>query len=786
MDDLVRTAVRGDDPAKIGVDRVRHGWLRRLNEPQFLFPLLAIVTAGALWLITMNLIRVERATAHQTARLSSQELLETYEAQVVRVLREIDHTLKSVQYVHQITRDASATLALLHERDLLPPDLVFIVSITDVNGRFEASTRESSHELPDRDFVTAAASLDVMTESRPVRFDDDWWLRFARPLQGEDGSFEGLAVVEVEASFFVSGYETAKLGNNGVLAVVGRDGVIRVRRTGEDIVIGDTIEYAAISATTGFETEAMLSTDAWDGVTRYTSARELYDLPLAVVVGLSVDEQLEPVRQRTVTYVFRTAAATLLLFFALAILGRMSWRLENMRRREREYRAAYAQQVEHLAYHDALTGLPNRSFLGKLLGDRIRQASRYNRKFAVLCLDLDGFKQINDTLGHDAGDDLLREVAARLEGALRKSDTVARMGGDEFTVLIPEIEAEEQAGTVANNIVSILAEPFVLLGEKFRVTASVGVSIFPDDGDDEQTLMKNADIAMYAAKDAGRNAFRFFSAAMSSASQERTNLETSLRNALANEEFELHYQTRLDLHSGRATGFEALLRWRHPEIGIIGPGKFLSLAEETGLIIPIGRWVLRTACRQSLEWRRRGFAPLSIAVNLSARQFFEPELVDDVHAILQECEMPAELLELEISESVLARDPRRSLPVLRRLKQLGLRITVDNFGTSYTTLSVLGELPFDTIKIDRLFMREDSGDSAAREVINGILTMGRALSASVIAHGVETEEQLEFLRAQVCDQVQGFYFGKPFNAEEVIQFLQAKSTSPHSLASAQL
>jgi diguanylate cyclase (GGDEF)-like protein len=447
-----------------------------------------------------------------------------------------------------------------------------------------------------------------------------------------------------------------------------------------------------------------------------------------------------------------------------------------MRRREREYRAAHATHVEHLAYHDGLTGLPNRAFLGKLLDDRIRQSSRYGRRFALLFLDLDGFKQINDTLGHDAGDDLLREVANRLEDGLRKSDTVARMGGDEFMVLLPELESELQAGTAAANIIAVLSEPFVLLGEKFRVSASVGISVFPNDGEDEQTLMKNADIAMYAAKDAGKNAFRYFSADMSRASQERINLESGVRRALAHDEFELHYQARRDLRTGRITGMEALLRWNHPEYGTIGPNKFLPLAEETGLIVLIGRWVLRTACRQNREWREKGLRRLSVAVNLSARQFFDPGLTADITSILEETGMPADLLELEISESVLARDTKKTLPVLQRLKKLGLRITVDNFGTSYSALSVLGELPLDTIKIDRLFMREDAGNTAARAVINGILAMGRVLSPSVIAHGVETKEQVDFLRAQVCDQVQGFYFGRPFRASDIDEVMRTEES----------
>jgi diguanylate cyclase (GGDEF)-like protein len=752
------------------------GWLHRITQPVVLFPMLAIVTLAALWLVTFNLIRVDRETAHRTTRAMSQELLDTYEAQVVRVLREIDQTLKSLQFAYQTSGDPPATLEALDERGLLPPNIIFTVSLTDVQGAVVASTRESAEAIVlDRDFVERASAYDMVTESRAVLSGDVWWLRFSRPLADSDGSFAGLAVVEVEASFFVSGYEAAKLGEHGVLAVLGNDGVFRVRRTGDGISVGDSVAYASVVTSHGLgDTEALLAVNEWDGVSRYTSGRELYDFPLAVVVGLSEEEQLAPSNQRAQVWIWRSAAVSGVLVAGLAILGLMSWKLEVMRRREREYRAAHATHVEHLAYHDALTGLPNRSFLSKLLDDRIRQSSRYGRKFALLFLDLDGFKQINDTLGHDAGDDLLREVAKRLEDGLRKSDTVARMGGDEFMVLLPELETEFQAGTVAGNIISILSEPFVLLGEKFRISASVGISVFPDDGDDEQTLMKNADIAMYAAKDAGKNAFRYFSADMSSASQERINLESGLRRALANEEFELHYQARRDLNSGRITGMEALLRWNHPEYGTIGPSKFLPLAEETGLIVLIGRWVLRTACRQNREWREKGLRWLSVAVNLSARQFFDPGLTADVTSILEETAMPADLLELEISESVLARDTRKTLPVLQRLKKLGVRITVDNFGTSYSALSVLGELPLDTIKIDRLFMREDSGNTAARAVINGILAMGRVLSPSVIAHGVETKEQVDFLRAQVCDQVQGFYFGRPFKAGDIDEVMRAE------------
>jgi diguanylate cyclase (GGDEF)-like protein len=774
-DDGARFSAPADlEPAVLPVSRWQ--FLHRLTEPQVLFPVLTVVTLGVLWFATLNLTRLEHANARGAAQATSQELLETYEAQVVRVLREIDQTLKSLQFAYQTRGSAQSALDDLRARDLLPPGLVFTVSLADADGEIVASTDEAilATRLEDA-LIEKSADRDGLTEGRPVMTDGEWRLRFSRPLLSTDGALRGVGLVEVNASFFVSGYETVRLGDRGVLAVLGIDGVFRVRRSGDEIATGDRVDYGSVVTHDGFgEVEPVLSVNDWDGVLRYMSARELYDFPLAVVVGLSVEEQLAPAAQRARTYIRRALLASFMLIVVMLVLGRMSWKLEHMRRRERESRIAHARHVEHLAYHDALTGLPNRSFLSKIMDDRIRQSARYGRKFALLFLDLDGFKQINDTLGHDAGDDLLREVAKRLEDALRRSDTVARMGGDEFMVLLPELESADQATRVAKNILETLAEPFVLLGEKFSITVSVGISLYPFDGEDEQTLMKKADIAMYAAKDAGKNNFRYFSAEMSAASQERINLESSLRKALANDEFELHYQARRDLQSGSVTGMEALLRWNHPEFGTVGPTKFLPLAEETGLILPIGRWVLRTACQQVLAWRDAGLPRLNIAVNLSANQFFDKSLAADVSAILQETGMDADLLELEISESVLARDTRKTLPVLEQLKKLGVRITVDNFGTGYSALSALGQLPLDSIKIDRLFLREDAGDTAARDVINGILAMGRALSPSVIAHGVETKEQVEFLRAQVCDQVQGYFFGRPFRAADVTEILHAE------------
>lgn len=761
------TAAETEADAATRSTRTGHG-LRRFTESVWLFPLIAALALSVLWLTTLNLGRLESESADRSARVSSQELLETYEAQVVRVLREIDQTLKSLQYAYRLRGDGRLALADLRDRDLLPPELVFAVSVADAEGEVVATTGQPSRpEAVDPDFFERVRFSDSLTEAPPVRSGDEWVLGFGRRLVGRDGAFGGIVVVEVPAAFFVSGYEVSKLGEQGVLAVLGSDAVFRVRRSGNRVSFGGRTDYrSVVAAQHGYgDTEAVLAASPWDAVRRYTSARELYDFPLAVVVGLSEEEQLASARKRRDANVARAAAGSLLLVLVAGALGRMSWNLEKLRRQESESRAAHARRVEHLAYHDGLTGLPNRSFLHRLLADRIRQADRSGGSFAVLFLDLDRFKQINDTLGHDAGDELLREVARRLGEALRRSDTVARMGGDEFVILLPQVDDEEQAATTARKVLAAIEEPFVLLGERYNVTASVGISLFPRDGADEQTMLKNADVAMYEAKGAGLNAFRFFSDGMNAASAERRHLESSLRRAVRNQELELHYQARRDLDTHQVTGVEALLRWQHPELGTIGPPTFLSLAEETGLILPIGRWVLRSACRQSVAWRLEGLPPLRMAVNLSPRQFFDDDLVSDVASALEESGMAPEMLELEVCESVLARDMGRTLAVLEALKELGVRITVDNFGTGYSPLSVLRRLPVDTVKVDRLFLRDPEAPHA-QEIARAIVALGRTISSSVVAHGVETKEQADFLRQLSGNQVQGFYFDKPLPAAD--------------------
>jgi len=582
----------------------------------------------------------------------------------------------------------------------------------------------------------------------------------------------------VDAAFFVSGYEPRKLGTQGLLGLVGRGGVFRVRRSADALYSGDQIDYAAVVPQADQDEEDVpiaTAASSWDGVRRYTAARKLYDFPLAVVVGLGESEQLAVARDKVRQYKMRAALGSSLVLALGALLWRLSWQLAQSRRRETQARIEHAEQVEYLAYHDALTTLPNRSLFSKLLGQFIAQAQRHGKLLAVAFLDLDRFKQINDTLGHEAGDQLLQEVARRLKTCVRESDAVARLGGDEFVVLLPELRDEHDAANVARKILAALSTPFVLIGQEFRVTASIGISTYPLGGQDEQTLTKNADIAMYHAKESGRNNFRFYTKQLNVSSLERLALESSLRHALERGEFLLHYQAKRDMASGQITGMEALLRWQHPDLGTLAPLGFLPVAEETGLIIPIGRWVLETACRQNVAWQKQGLPRMTMAVNLNARQFTDEHLLEDIQAVLRSTGMDPGLLELEIAEGLLIRDVERTLGILTRIKAIGVRVAIDDFGTGYSSLSLLQRFPLDTIKIDRSLLGEVPEAGTNEHLTDAIISLGRALSLTVVAQGVESRDQVDFLRNRACDELQGFYFTKPVPADQATRLIESQS-----------
>jgi diguanylate cyclase (GGDEF)-like protein len=417
--------------------------------------------------------------------------------------------------------------------------------------------------------------------------------------------------------------------------------------------------------------------------------------------------------------------------------------------------------------------------LNERLKHALHQGARYNRGIAVMFIDIDRFKVINDSLGHSAGDRMLQDCARRLTECLRESDTIARLGGDEFVVMIENFTAPRDAIVVAQKVLVGMAKPFFVDGQEFLVSASIGISTFPDDGADAETLLKNADIAMYRAKDLGRNNYQFYSAQMNKHTFERLAMESSLRRAVERNEFLLHYQPKLDLRTGAIAGVEALVRWQHPDWGMVSPAQFIPLAEETGLIVQIGEWVLRTACEQSRKWREEGIPALRIAVNLSARQFAQKTLLRDVGRIIAESGLTPESLELEITESLVMHNPEQATQTLEELKAMGISLSIDDFGTGYSSLSYLKRFPLDCVKIDRSFIKDIPVDADDMAITKGVIALGHSLRLKVVAEGVETAEQLDFLRANDCDELQGFFFSKPLPSEEVTTFLKNHTPKPH-------
>jgi len=425
------------------------------------------------------------------------------------------------------------------------------------------------------------------------------------------------------------------------------------------------------------------------------------------------------------------------------------------------------QQVQHLAYSDTLTGLPNRALLMHQLRDALARCDREATQLAVLFLDLDRFKPINDTMGHAVGDELLKAVAQRLRNCVRRSDTVARLGGDEFVVVLAGIRAQREATRAAQEIIERIAEPFVCDRHEIFSSMSIGIATYPADGRDPGTLLKSADMAMYVSKQRGRGNYQFYSHEMNQAARERLELENSLRRALRQQEFSLWYQPQVNLADGRVTGLEALLRWHHPELGIVPPGLFIPTCEEIGLILPLGEWVLRSACRQAKAWVEAGYPPICIAVNLSVMQFRQNDLVQRVRAILEETAVDPACLELELTESMIMEDAEGTVRTLRQLKDIGLRLAIDDFGTGYSSLSYLSSFPIDRIKIAQRFMADVTGDPRNAAIVETIIAIARSLGIEVIAEGVETAQELEFLRSRGCDDLQGYYFSRPIPSDAV-------------------
>ncbi len=442
-------------------------------------------------------------------------------------------------------------------------------------------------------------------------------------------------------------------------------------------------------------------------------------------------------------------------------------------------------RLNYLAYHDTLTDLPNRALFQDRLEHALARARRFGSQLALLVIDLDRFKNFNDSLGHDIGDQVLWKVACQLRNGLREVDTLARIGGDEFVVVQENVASQADVATVAKKVLSLLTQPISLRDRQLFLTASIGVSLFPHNGEDASSLLRKADRAMYQSKSKGGDCFSFFSADDDDLVEERLFLENDLRQAVDRHELLLHYQPQIDLVSGRLVGVEALVRWQHAERGMIAPGAFIPLAEETGLIVPIGEWVLRAACIQGRLWQQAGLPPVRVAVNISTWQVRQPDFVDMVEAILDESGFDPRLLELEITESAVMDNVQEAVRILSIFQQRGISLAIDDFGTGYSSLSSLQRLPLSKLKIDRSFIREVTSNPNDAALTSSVIALGRTMGLGVVAEGVETEEQLLFLREKDCAQVQGFLFSKPLPAREVAAlFERSFCSSPVPLPSA--
>lgn len=433
---------------------------------------------------------------------------------------------------------------------------------------------------------------------------------------------------------------------------------------------------------------------------------------------------------------------------------------------------AMALQMTHSAQHDFLTGLPNRMLFNDRVNQAIALASRHMKKVAVLFLDLDGFKHINDSLGHPIGDQLLQSIAARLVDCVRASDTVSRQGGDEFVVLLSELEQSDDAASTAGRMLQAVAEAHSILNHDLHISASIGVSVYPDDGSDAETLIKNADTAMYQAKENGRQSYKYFKPAMNVRAVERQSIEEGLRRALERHEFALHYQPKINLKTGVITGAEALIRWTHPTRGSVPPGQFIPVAEDCGLILPIGNWVLREACMQAQAWIDAGLPLGTMAVNISAMEFRAEHFLDGIFEVLRHTGLSPKFLELELTETVLMKRADSTESILKALRTKGVQVAVDDFGTGYSSLSYLRKFPIDALKIDQSFVRQITTVPDETTIVTAIISMGRSLKLRVVAEGVETQEELAFLQAHKCEEAQGYYFSRPVLPQEFAKMLR--------------
>ncbi|MYN41703.1 EAL domain-containing protein [Duganella sp. FT109W] len=863
-------------------ETLRARWLRRGLDTHVSLPLFALLLLVAIWLVTFHEIDAEREHAQDAAADSLHEMLGTYEAQVARSVDGIDQTLRMLKYAVE-RKGPLGALPELGREGLLPPGVVFVVSIVDRHGVTVASNpRALSISVADQGYFKFHQERDSgATFVSPALRDaanSEWHLHFTRRLDDVDGNFAGIVVVETDPAYFTSSYERSRLGERGMLGLVGSDGVVRALRTGDKMSFGQRLgtadgeienriggKYSGISELHGIALNVLVGLDeqelmagferqrreklweaatlsaglvgvtvlawlwSWQGArarARMRRAQETYAAASAasmdaffvmrevrnsegVIIDFKIVDANIRAAQMTGTSKQELCGTTLCQLIPAARdngmlkglsdviaaggMHEQEWQntVPQLRARWLHHQVVAVQggivaivrdiserklaeeRMLHLAHHDTLTGLPNRSLIADRLAHTIAQARRNDGVVLVAFIDLDGFKLVNDGLGHNAGDELLKVVAGRMSGCLRASDTVGRFGGDEFVLLLDEPASVVDAAPVLERVREAVLQSISVSGQDVQVSCSIGVAVYPNDGGDAGTLLMNADAAMYRAKELGKNNIQFYTREMNASIEEKLVLLEGLRCALDDGQFRLVYQPKVDLRTGRVFGVEALVRWDHPEHGVIGPDRFIPLAEESGMIIALGDWVLRSACAQNRAWQRAGLAPLRISVNVSPRQFEDPQLVERVQRALGDSGMAAEWLELEVTEGVIMRDLQQAVDKMAAVKAMGVSLSIDDFGTGYSSLSALKSFPISTLKIDKSFVRDLGRSSGDEAIASSIIGLAHRLKLRVIAEGVETEQQRSFLRENGCDEMQGYLFSRPLPPEQLALLLAA-------------
>jgi diguanylate cyclase (GGDEF)-like protein len=736
-------------------------WLRALAQP---VTFLGVVTLAIIYATLTYLIVLDREKATDDATQNAENLARLIEQSVSRAIRSADNTVLILR--RSFLRDPANTDLVAWATDPdLRNDLTFQFSVIDPDGVIRSSSYGKDvigidvsdrahfqfHRMSKRDSLHISEPITLRTTGQHT-------IILSRRISNPDGSFGGVLTSSFDIDQLIKLYQSINLGKDGIISLIGRDGIVRaagangqprwdlIGRHFPNAGILDAIEKAS-SGLYWNEPKQKSVGQRFDGVKRLVAYRLVEDLPLVAVVGISEGSVFQRSFNNALIYVGITAFLTIGILIAIAFAAV----------RQRNLMSA-AREVEFQAFHDGLTGLANRTAFRRAVDRAFADAKGAGKHFNILLLDLDNFKNVNDTLGHVAGDDLIRQVAGRLKSAIGPADLVARIGGDEFAIVqMPSGDSRAAAVALADRLIELIGTPYDLDGHEAIVETSIGIAQSRTDGADTDQLVNSADLALYQAKAAGRNIFQMFEATMAADARSRYELQNELRRAIARDEFEVYYQPLVDVRTMQVCGAEALIRWNHPQRGMVMPGMFIPIAESTGLIMQIGELVLRRACQDAMHWP----PTIKVAVNLSPVQFRKGDIVAIAAAALRDSGLDPERLELEITESVLLARDESNLEKLHKLKQLGISIALDDFGTGYSSLSYLQAFPFDKIKIDRSFVADMTTRSDSAAIVCAVAGLGKSLDVKITAEGVETAEQFELLRAAGCDQAQGYLFGRP-------------------------